>query len=146
MDTPAGKVIAVRRSATGTHVTVDVDASAVCPRCAEGKGCGAGLFGGRRQGRRIEAEFASDSAVSSGDVVRLHLAPRSVLRASLIVYGWPLAGALAGAAAAYAAGFGDAAAALLALLGMAAGAFLVRRRLARGDCLRDFTPTAYPVT
>lgn len=144
MDSPAGKVIAVRRSASGTRVTVDVDASAVCPRCAEGKGCGAGLFGMRRQGRRIEAEFASDAVVVSGDVVRLQLAPRSLLRASVIVYGWPLAGALAGAVAGYASGSGDTAAALLALLGLAAGAVLARRRLARRDCLRDLVPTAFP--
>lgn len=146
MDTPAGKVIAVRRNASGTHVMVEVDASAACPRCVEGKGCGAGLFGGRRTGRHIEAEFASDAAVSSGDLVRLHLAPRSLLQASLIVYGWPLLGALAGASVAYTSSFGDAAAALLALVGMAAGAFLVRRRLRRRDCLRNFTPTAYPAS
>lgn len=144
MDTPAGKVVAVRRGASGTRVTVDVDTTAVCPRCAEGKGCGAGLFGGRRQRRRIEAAFAADTAVASGDLVRLHLEPRSLLRASLIVYGWPLAGALSGAVAGYASAAGDTAAALLALLGLAAGAVLAQRRLARRDCLRDFVPTAYP--
>ena len=144
MESPAGMVIAVRRSASGTRVTVDVDAAAACPRCAAGKGCGAGLFGGRRPGRRIEADLVPGTEVAKGDVVRLRLAPRSLLQASLIVYGWPLAGALTGASLAYATRFGDAGAAVLALLGMAAGAFLVRRRLARQDCLRNFTPTAVP--
>ena len=77
-----------------------------------------------------------------GDTVRLELEGTNILRASLIVYGMPLAGAAVGAAFAYLAGLGDVGAALLAIAGLAAGFLLGRRRLQRRNCLAEFTPTA----
>ena len=142
MDTPAGKVIAVHRHGRDTRVTVDIDAAALCARCAAGKGCGAGLFGGTRRARRIEALLEPGDDVVNGDIVNLTLAPKSLLQASVVVYGWPLTGALGGALLALGAQLGDAAAAALALLGLGTGAVFVQRRLARPDCLQHYTPTA----
>ncbi|MFQ5609204.1 MAG: SoxR reducing system RseC family protein [Woeseiaceae bacterium] len=142
MDNPAGKVTAVRNGASGTHVLVEVDARAVCPRCAQGKGCGAGLFGSRSTARSLEARMMRGQSVAEGDTVSLHLEPRALLQASLIVYGWPLAGAATGALAAYLSSMGDPAAAILALAGLVAGALAVRLRLGGKDCLARYTPVA----
>ena len=142
MDNPEGKVVAVRNGASGTRVIVEVDPRAVCPRCAEGKGCGAGLFGSGGGVRSLEAILEEGQAATEGDVVELHLEPQSLLSASLIVYGWPLAGAATGALLAYTGSLGDGAAAMFALAGLALGAFAVRRHLGGKDCLARFTPVA----
>lgn len=136
MQSQQGTVIALESGADGTRALVEVDIAAVCPRCAAGKGCGAGL--GLQRNRRVEARVPSGARIGAGDTVELALAPNNVLRAAVIVYGWPLAGAAAAAALAYLAGQGDAGAALAAVAGLGAGLALARRRL-RG-CLRDFTP------
>ena len=66
--------------------------------------------------------------------------PRNVLRAAILVYGYPLAGAVLAAICAYAAGLSDLLAAAAALLGLAAGMLLARARLRNERCLRDFMP------
>ncbi len=136
MQSQQGTVIALESGVDGTRALVEVDIAAVCPRCAAGKGCGAGLS--LRQNRRVEARVPTGALVDTGDTVELALAPSNVLRAAVIVYGWPLIGAAAAAAFAYLAGLNDAGAALAAVAGLGAGLVLARRRL-RG-CLRDFTP------
>lgn len=142
METPQGKVIGIVRDSAGQRVVVDVDAAAACPRCAAGRGCGAGILQGPGTTRRIEAQVGPGVTFREGDSVRLQLEGSRVLRASTIVYGIPLAGAALAAATAYLLGLGDAGASVLALLGLAAGFFVGRRRLKRRDCLADFTPTA----
>lgn len=140
MEQPRGKVISIAGQDPERRALVEVDAAAACSRCAQGRGCGAGLGGRAPSTRRVEAILSPGANVSSGDTVVIDLAPRSVLAAAGIVYGWPLAGAVAGAGFAYVAAYGDQAAAFAALAGLAAGALLVRRRLARSACLREFTP------
>lgn len=76
-----------------------------------------------------------------GDQVRIELAPSNLLRASMIVYGLPLSGAVLGAALAYLAGLGELFAATAALGGIFAGLMVARMRLRRSGCLREFTPT-----
>ena len=120
---------------------VDVDALAICPRCAEGKGCGAGLFGSSPAERRVEALVSPGSSISIGDTVSLSLGSRNLLRAAIIVYGWPLLGAAAAALLAEVSGRGDVGAALVALVGLAVGAIIVRFRLGHRDCLTRFVPT-----
>lgn len=141
MDDPKGRVIAVVRDAEGVRAVVDVDAREVCPRCAAGRGCGAGIFAGQQKTRRVEALIAPGLDLEEGDTVRIELAPRNVLRAAAIVYGLPLTGAAIGATLAYLAGFGDAGAAALAIGGLFAGLVASRRRLDRETCLAQFTPT-----
>jgi sigma-E factor negative regulatory protein RseC len=142
METPEGRVVKIVRSAAGDRVVVDVDAAAACPRCAAGRGCGAGILQGSGKVRRVEALVDSGVTLSEGDRVRLQLDGSSVLGASAIVYGIPLAGAAVGAAFAYLLGLGDAGASVLAIGGLAAGFLVGRRRLQRRDCLAAFTPTA----
>ncbi len=136
MQSQRGTVIALESGADGPRALVEVDTAGACPRCAAGKGCGAGLSLARN--RRVEARVPPGVRIHTGDSVELTMGPNNVLRAAGIVYGLPLAAAASGAALAYLLGLGDPAAALAAVAGLGAGLFLAKRRL-RG-CLRDFTP------
>ena len=141
METPRGRVLSVYDDASPRHAVVEVVSSLRCARCAAGKGCGAGVLGGDSKLRRIDALIAGGVVVREGDEVRVELAPDNLLRAALIVYGLPLAGALVGAGVAYLIGAGDLGAAVSALGGIALGVAAGRARLRRGNCLRRFTPT-----
>ncbi|MGB5576097.1 MAG: SoxR reducing system RseC family protein [Woeseiaceae bacterium] len=127
--------------APAPQALVEVDASVSCARCAEGKGCGAGLLGRTSGSRRIDALIAGGLTVGEGDDVRIELAPSNLLRASMIVYGLPLSGALLGAALAYFVGLGELYAATASIGGILAGLVLARLRLRKTSCLRQFTPT-----
>lgn len=140
MDNPQGRILSVHRHDSPPRAVVEVASSIQCARCAAGKGCGAGLLGGDDRPRRIDALIAQNLDVCEGDHVRIELAPNNLLRASLIVYGWPLLGALAGASAAWLLAKGDLGAALSALAGAAVGVLAGRLRLQRSGCLRAFTP------
>ncbi len=122
------------------HAIVTVEAAAVCPRCAAGKGCGAGLLGANGGERQVEASIRPGVSVATNDIVEIALAPASLLRAALIVYGLPMLGAGIGAAIAYTMSLGDAAAALLAVAGLACGLLLGRWRLSKAACLRRYLP------
>lgn len=141
MENPRGRVIAVTHCEPSPHALVEVDAPAACARCKEGKGCGAGLLGGDTGSRRVDALIGAGVRVREGDEVRIELAPSNLLRASLVVYGLPLSGAILGAALAYFAGLGELYAAMTALGGIVAGLAVARVRLRTADCLRQFTPT-----
>jgi positive regulator of sigma E activity len=140
MDNPTGRVVSLVDKRRGARAVVEVDVAAACPRCAAGKGCGAGLLqpGGRRQ---IEVMVPDGVHPRVNDRVEVSLAPRNLLQAAVTVYGFPLTGGLAGAAFAYAFVLGDTAAAVAALLGVAAGFAAGRWRLRQGACLGRFTPT-----
>jgi positive regulator of sigma E activity len=140
-----GTVVSIVRDSQGLRATVDVDTSVVCPRCASGKGCGAGIFSSTGKTRRIEAilsSSASSANVAEGDNVHLTLESRSLLRAAWIVYGWPLLGAATGALLANINALGDAMAAGAALAGLALGVTLARANLGRKACLSQFVPIA----
>ena len=139
MTNPTGRVVSLVDSHDGARAIVEV-AAAACPRCAAGKGCGAGVFAAGSSERQVEAQIPRGLEVAVGDVVDLTLAPSNVLRAARIVYGYPMAGAIAGAALAWGLGFGDAAAAACALLGLFGGLAVGRQRLRDAGCLAEFTP------
>lgn len=141
IQSPSGIVISVDRQRVDPRAVVEVDARQICPRCREGKGCGAGIFGASGVERRVDALLAPGSSVKQGDIVNLELGSRNLLQAATIVYGWPLAGAAVGALLAWSAGLGDAGAAIAALAGLLAGGLAVRRRLGQADCLARFVPT-----
>ncbi len=141
MENPRGRVIAIERVEPSSHAVVEVDASFSCARCAEGKGCGAGLLGSNTGPRRIDALIGVGLTIREGDEVRIELAPSSLLQASLIAYGLPLSGAVLGAAFAYFSGLGELYAALSTLGGIAAGLFAARVRLRSTSRLCQFTPT-----
>ena len=101
METPTGTVVSLTNRAGDLRAVIEVDVAAVCPRCAAGKGCGAGILGAGRGNRRVEVAVDPDLHLGEGDEVQLTLAPDSILRASVIVYGIPMLGALIAAALAY---------------------------------------------
>ena len=140
MQNREGHVVSVCSDDSGTRAIVEVDSVVVCERCESGKGCGAGLLGREPGDKRVEAVVAENLDVRSGDLVSIVLAPRSILRAAVIVYGYPLFGAVSAATMVYAAGLGDAYGAIAALTGLVSGVLLARLRLRNTRCLRDFTP------
>jgi len=141
MQNREGHIVSVSTDESGTRATVEVDSAVVCERCESGKGCGAGLLGREPGDRRVEALVAENLDVRSGDLVSIVLAPRSILRAAVIVYGYPLLGAVSAAVIVFALGLGDAYGAIAALTGLVTGVLLARRKLRNTRCLRDFTPT-----
>ncbi len=141
MTDPQGTIIEMIRDARGVRAIVAVEAAAVCSRCAAGHGCGAGVFTIRQGVRHLEVMLPDGGDLAEGDVVNIELAPGNVLRAALLVYGLPLAGAASAAALAYGFALGDAGAAAAALGGLAAGATVGRHRVRHDSCLARFTPT-----
>lgn len=141
MENPRGRIVSLHGVNSDTYAIVEIDPIVACARCAAGKGCGAGLLGGDATSKRVEAMVSSSMVFQQGDEVFIALQPKNLLRASLLVYGLPLAGAVLGAAAAYGLGLNDGAAAVTALAGMAAGFWLARLRLQDLRCLRQFVPT-----
>ena len=141
MDNPKGKIQSLISDANGTRAVIGVDVTAACPRCAAGKGCGAGFMSGGSRERQVEASIPAGLELAEGDVVEIALAPHNLLRAALIVYGLPLLGAAIAAALAYGLAMGDVAAAVAALAGLAAGLIVGHWRLRQEACLRRFVPT-----
>jgi sigma-E factor negative regulatory protein RseC len=141
MQNPYGQIISIDSSAADYKVVVAVDAAVNCERCASGKGCGAGLFAKKSGKQQVEASVASDLGVKPGDFVSIVMQPTNILRAAIIVYGYPLIAALLAASVAYGLGLNDIAAAAAALLGLASGISIARVRLKSAKCLREFTPT-----
>ena len=141
MSKATGKVKSIFTDERGSRALVEVDVRAVCPRCAAGKGCGAGLFAGTERTRTVEATVLNNQELFSGDSVELRLAPTSLLTAAGIVYGLPLLGAIVAAGAAYLMQLGDAAAAAAAVIGVILGLMLSRRKLRQADCINNLVPT-----
>ena len=141
MQNREGHVVSVRSDDSGTRAVVEVDSLVVCERCESGRGCGAGLLGREPGDKRVEALVAQDLDVQRGDIVSIVLAPRNILRAAVIVYGYPLFGAVSAAIMSYAIGLGDAYGAIAALTGLVSGLLLAKFRLKSAQCLREFTPT-----
>ena len=128
-------------NADGVRAIVDVDVAASCPRCAAGKGCGAGLLTSGSSSRQVEATIRPGLDVAKDDVVEISLAPDNILRAAAIIYGLPMLGAIVAAALAYAFSLGDVAAAIAALIGLGSGLLAGRWRLRRTSCMRQFIPS-----
>lgn len=141
MDNPTGIVQSLTPGAEPRLALVSVDIASACPRCAAGKGCGAGLLAEARQSRQIEAIIAADSEIEHGDTVELALAPGNISRAAMLVYGVPLLAALLSAGLAYALRLSDLGAAAAALGGLAAGVLFSWHRCRQSHCLTHFTPT-----
>ena len=110
-----------------------------CQRCAEGRGCGAGLAGAAAGfPKRLRLDVDERHRFQAGDDVVVEVPAHSLRRAAVNAYGLPLAGLLSGAAlAAIVAGTGpvngDTAGILCALAGLLLGMVLCRLRLTRGS-------------
>ena len=71
-------------------ITVTVSAESACPRCAAGKGCGAGLLGSSRGDTRLQLPRPSGRRILIGDAVEISLQSERLLWASMLAYGLPL--------------------------------------------------------
>ena len=138
MNEVRGRVVSVGSADSQRHAILEVDQAAACPRCAAGKGCGAAVLAGRK--RHIDALIAPGLEIRAGQTVTVSLEPGSVIRAALLVYGLPLAGAVIGAIVAWALAIGDAGAAGFAIGGLGAGLLASRWGLNRAACFRQFQP------
>jgi sigma-E factor negative regulatory protein RseC len=67
-----------------------------CRRCMAGQGCGAGVFGRLFPARTSSLVLSTQQSFKPGQKVRVGLRPAQLLRASLVLYGAPLAGFLLG--------------------------------------------------
>jgi sigma-E factor negative regulatory protein RseC len=135
-----GQIISMSADGSERTVVVEVISEVACERCASGKGCGAGLLGGKTSNRRVAATVVADLNVSNGDQVSISLEPQNLLRAAIIVYGYPMFAAVLAAIVAHFYDANDAISALLALAGLSAGVLIAKAILGRARCLREFTP------
>jgi sigma-E factor negative regulatory protein RseC len=138
MDRASGKIISV----CADTATVSI-ADTGCPRCAAGKGCGAGLLTGRTGSTEVELQLPPGHHYRAGDKVTLSIASSSLLRAALLAYGLPLAGTVLALTLGWLlmAPLSDLAAALIALAGLLAGFFAGRGQLRKDDWCRQFVPS-----
>jgi len=118
----------------GDIVSVRMGASAGCPACDAGKGCGAGIFGRLLNRKPVTLDLLNDLDSSPGQTVVVGLPESLLLRLVSRLYLLPLLAGLAGAAIghylAYRAGAGAAMADGATLLGgiMAGAGVLVRNK------------------
>jgi sigma-E factor negative regulatory protein RseC len=135
-----GQIVSMSTDGSDRTVVVEVISEVACERCASGKGCGAGLLGGKTINRRVSATVVAGLTVGDGDQVSISLESQNLLRAAIIVYGYPMFAAVLAAIVAYSYGANDAIGAISALAGLSAGVLIAKARLRRARCLREFTP------
>ena len=124
----------IRESATvlrvqGAVVWVSCRAQAGCQRCAEGRGCGGGIFSRLLGDRLREIKTVSDRTdLQIGDQVVIGLGDSALLKAALIMYLMPLILMFVSAVvfSIASAGHGDLPALLGAVVGLATGLWLAR--------------------
>lgn len=138
MDRASGKIISVHAD-TATVTVADTG----CPRCAAGKGCGAGLLAGRSGTTQVELRLPPGHDYRAGDKVTLSIASSSLLRAALLAYGLPLAGTVLALTLGWLVmvPLGDLAGAVFALAGLLAGFFAGRSQLRKEDWCKQFVPS-----
>jgi sigma-E factor negative regulatory protein RseC len=119
----------IRTTAAGRIADLRLENVPACPRCAEGRGCGAGLFGRRNRTGTVSLPVPPALELYPGQPVSLGLREQTLLGAAMLVYGQPLAGATLASGAAWLLGFGDKAAVPAALAGLVAGIATARHRL-----------------
>jgi sigma-E factor negative regulatory protein RseC len=114
---------------TPAGLEVQAAGPAGCARCAAGQGCGGGVFA-RLLGDRLQRVTVADQPdIPIGAAVLVGLDGRSLARAVLHAFGWPLAGLFLGAG--LAGGAAEWQVALGAALGLASGWLVARWRVGR---------------
>ncbi len=90
----------------------------------------------------LEVSLSPQSQYSIGDEVSLKLEPAHLLRATMLVYGLPLAGMVLGLSAGWLISrpLTDGVAVAYAVAGLTAGLAAGRWQLNRNNCLREFIP------
>lgn len=138
MDSPVGKIVSI----DGGKAMVEVERKAACPRCASGKGCGAGLLSGSTRPALIEVSVSPRQQYRAGDEVRLTLEPSHLAHATFLVYGLPLLGIVFMLVLGWSLmrPLSDPQAIAFAVGGLVAGLIAGRWQLNRRDCLKHFVP------
>ena len=138
MDFPRAQILSVHQG----YAILSVAAGAACPRCAAGKGCGAGLISAADRHREIRVSFADGSQLKAGDRVALAIPAADLLRGAAYAYGLPLAGMVSALAVArlLQGPLTDLAAVLVAAGGLAAAWTVSRISLQRPHCFLRFHP------
>ncbi len=136
MEQARGRITAILED----RIIVEVDTASFCSRCSTGKGCGAGLLGADRGSRQVDVPLPDHARFDEGDEVTLELAPQSLLRAALIVYGGPLLAVAVVSLAAFLLGWSDLVSVAVMLAAAVLGVTVGRWRLRRANCLKQFTP------
>lgn len=139
METVTGKISALH----GKTATVVVKSTAVCHRCAAGKGCGAGIFQSAEKPRHMQIEIPDGMSVRQGDSIDLQIGAGYLLRAALLAYGLPLITTLVTLLLLQTSGFGtrDAIGIVAALAGLSGGLAIGRVFLRRGSICDQFVPS-----
>ena len=115
-------------SRDGRRVEVELQRGSACSHCELSEGCGTGAIGRLLGHRRRSLVIETDTACKPGDEVLLSLPEAALVRASLMLYGLPLLGLLAGGSLAIALSSAE----WLVICGAALGLFAGFRLAARG--------------
>jgi sigma-E factor negative regulatory protein RseC len=136
---PVGTVVSI----TGKEAVVKVSDRSVCPRCAAGNGCGAGIFGTNFEAVSLTVRIEDGIRIATGDKVSLSLAPRDLARAAIFAYGAPLVGLLFAAGVAYLVvdPLSDLWALVFSVSGLLAGGVTGRILVRRDECASHLSPT-----
>ena len=138
MESAIGKV----GSIDGSIATVAVDSPIACRRCAEGKGCGAGIFESADKIREIQVQIPAGMSVRQGDTIELSIASKFLLRAAILAYGLPLLAMVVfpGLGWLLTGENSDAAGIVLAVLGLLTGLIVGRQILRKQSICDQFIP------
>jgi sigma-E factor negative regulatory protein RseC len=138
METTTGTVNEVRDGIASVRVTTAIG----CPRCAAGKGCGAGLLMPDERDTELSVSVPEGATLHQGDTVTLSIAPKYLLRAAFLGYGLPLLGLVAAVGFASLTGFGtsDIAPVFFGTAGLVAGILAGRHFSASAGACEQFTP------
>jgi sigma-E factor negative regulatory protein RseC len=138
MESAIGR-ISVLDQATATVV---IESPLACRRCAEGKGCGAGIFQAGDRAREIRVTIPAGMQAREGDSIELAIGPEFLLRAALLAYGLPLASMLIFLSLAWmlSGNPGDGPGIALATIGLVVGIIAGRRILNRASICEQFIP------
>ena len=118
---------------------VRCETQAGCQRCAEGRGCGGGIFARLLGDRLQEIPVKMTDAVQPDDWVMVGLEPAAVQNAAFLMYGLPLLLLLLGAVLGDAM-TGDIGALVGAALGLGGGFLLAHRLVATAGLGERFHP------
>lgn len=142
MQTQSATVVAIRSG----KLSVSVENSVACARCAAGKGCGAGLLGGSSRPLVLDLDAPDGRALRVGDTVSLTMQSEDLLQASWLAYGLPMSSVVVALACLrlFAPGAGDVVALVTASSVFAASLYAARAWLRRVNCIQRLTPRVSP--
>jgi len=120
----------------GDHALVAIVRQSACGSCAAKSGCGTSVIASLFPQRQQQLRVSNTAKACPGDQVLIGLPESGLQRASLLLYGVPLLGLLAGALLGQEWGGSEPQAILGGLLGAGIGLWFVRWQSSRGSALQ----------